>query len=854
MGVELSADPFVAQTAAQRRVLPIDESALPDRSVQVGTPTQLDPTPRYPPIRRSILSRLNPMFKSRRSSRLVLTTAWQLAASTAVVRSIRSTPLLQSRLAAAELVRSTPVPLVRDDSAAVRKPVSEARPHPSQRRHAQRPITLPLPLSEAPTTRTTASPSSDGVRDHASGFSNELAGHAPEDPHKHATRRTRAPRRQSQSEVVILNSSMDPASATTSVWPPSPSPLGDKLSQTLPSPPMEPIISSGHHAERQHARPHSALDGQNLARPAEPQSPCRLDQQATDDGANSVQRHGEFSPCSPHSDDISHPIQASPSPMTPGPSDRPGSAPRAMKASKVPASQLGRLLHYGGLAAGLGFGAASEAIKRVSFGSKESDRASSLFMSESNVRRLVDKLSRMRGAALKLGQFMSIQGDDRSRTTERMLCVPDTSGTTDARRLPEQVEDILKQVQNSANYMPFDQTEQVLASTLGTDWRTHFDDFDMVPFAAASIGQVHSARLSSRSPFAAQYPPSMRVAIKVQFPGVRASIKSDLANLKWMLMASSVLPRGLFLENTIKVMERELDDECDYVREAHCGTRMRDLLSEYGMSARFGAPRVVDELCGSMVLTTEFVKGVPLGEVVSESQRVRNEVSVVAADGTRIEQISIAQLLLLSQVGESLLHLCLMELLQFKFMQTDPNWSNFLYDRDSAKVCSLPSPAYRASGLNTIGFEASQIQLIDFGATREYSDDFVQKFRALLLAAVHEDETECLSVSRELGYLKGEESEDMVRAHLASLLALGVPFRSSSPTPFPFDDLGPAITSTIREQIPVMLKSRSRPPPTETYSLNRKLSGVFLLCERLGSHVNARGLLDDGLAIHPKAT
>ncbi|SCZ94298.1 BZ3500_MvSof-1268-A1-R1_Chr12-2g03807 [Microbotryum saponariae] len=754
------------------------------------------------------------MFKSRRSSRLVLTTAWQLAASTAVVRSTRSPrspPLLQSYLAAAELVRSTPVPLVRDDSAAVRKPVSEARPHPSQRRHAQQPIPLPLPLplSEAPTTRTTASPSSEGVRDHASGFSNELAGHAPEDPHKHATRRTRAPRRQSQSEVVILNSSMDPCPATTSVWPPSPPPLGDKLSQTLPSPPIEHIIPSGHHAERQHARPRSALEGQNLASPAEPPSPCRLDQQATDDGATSVQRHGKSPPCFPHSVDINHAIQASPSHMTPGPLDRPGSAPRTMKASKVPASQLGRLLHYGGLAAGLGFGAASEAIKRVSFGAKASDRASSLFMSESNVRRLVDKLSRMRGAALKLGQFLSIQ---------------------DAKMLPEQVEDILKQVQNSANYMPFDQTEQVLASTLGTDWRTHFDDFDMIPFAAASIGQVHSARLSSRSPIAAQYPPSMRVAIKVQFPGVRASIKSDLANLKWMLMASSVLPRGLFLENTIKVMERELDDECDYEREAHCGTRMRDLLSEYDMSARFGAPRVVEELCGSMVLTTEFVNGVPLGEVASESQRVRNE------------------------VGESLLHLCLMELLHFKFMQTDPNWSNFLYDRDSAKVCSLPSPAYKASGLNTIGFETSQIQLIDFGATREYSDDFVQKFRALLLAAVQEDETECLSVSRELGYLKGEESEDMVRAHLASLLALGVPFRSSSPTPFPFGDLGPAITSTIREQIPVMLKSRSRPPPTETYSLNRKLSGVFLLCERLGSHVNARGLLDDDLAIHPKAT
>ena len=98
-----------------------------------------------------------------------------------------------------------------------------------------------------------------------------------------------------------------------------------------------------------------------------------------------------------------------------------------MKASTVPASRLGRLFHYGGtrcrrrlecslirlrelgLAAGLSFGAASEAIKRATSGDGSPDRGS-VFMSEANVRRLVDKLSRMRGAALKLGQFMSIQG------------------------------------------------------------------------------------------------------------------------------------------------------------------------------------------------------------------------------------------------------------------------------------------------------------------------------------------------------------------------------------------------------------------------------------------------------------
>lgn len=89
--------------------------------------------------------------------------------------------------------------------------------------------------------------------------------------------------------------------------------------------------------------------------------------------------------------------------------------------------------------------------------------------------------------------------------------------------------------------------------------------------------------------------------------------------------------------------------------------------------------------------------------------------------------------------------------------------------------------------------------------------------------------------------------QEMLSAHLSSLKSLAIPFLPSSPDIIPFSTFGPLITSSIREQIPIMLKHRLSPPPKETYSLNRKLSGAFLLCERLGSNVRARGVLREVL-------
>lgn len=82
-----------------------------------------------------------------------------------------------------------------------------------------------------------------------------------------------------------------------------------------------------------------------------------------------------------------------------------------MTASRVPSSRFSRIMHYTGLGLGMTFGALTEGVKRATVGSSGSDSQTSLMLNEANVERLVKKLSRMRGAALKLGQMLSFQGN-----------------------------------------------------------------------------------------------------------------------------------------------------------------------------------------------------------------------------------------------------------------------------------------------------------------------------------------------------------------------------------------------------------------------------------------------------------
>ena len=427
----------------------------------------------------------------------------------------------------------------------------------------------------------------------------------------------------------------------------------------------------------------------------------------------------------------------------------------------VPSTTIGRAFGFGTMAAGMAFGLARNWAGQA-MGGGGPDAKGGTLLDTAGAEKLAAGLARMRGAALKLGQMLSLQ---------------------DEASLPPAVSEALARVRHQADIMPQKQLMAVMQEQLGAEWRSVFGDWSERPIAAASIGQVHRATVNGRD-----------VAVKVQYPGVADSIDSDLNNLERLLLFSGLLPKGLYLENIIKSARVELKRECDYRHEADSQERFRQLLAD---DPDLVVPEVIRSASSERVLTSEWLNGVPLDQVKSQPQAVRDA------------------------VGRLLLRLTLLELFEFRFSQTDPNPSNFFF---------LPQEDGRA-----------KLGLLDFGASREYKKTFIDEYLRLVWAASNKDRDALLDSSLKLGFLTGMESRVMVDAHVEAGMVVGEPFRSYEP----YDFGGSDITTRVGEHAAVFADHRLTPPPEEVYSLHRKLAGCFLLCIRIGARIPCRQLLEE---------
>lgn len=243
---------------------------------------------------------------------------------------------------------------------------------------------------------------------------------------------------------------------------------------------------------------------------------------------------------------------------------------------------------------------------------------------------IAQTLGELKGAAMKLGQMLSIQGED---------------------FLPKEMTEILSQLQSQAPEIAFPEMERVLKAELGPRYGSALIEVSSKPLASASIGQVH------RGVYADERLP---VAIKIQYPGVADSIDSDLAGMRRLFSLLSPIPGIESVDEVLEEIKNVLLAETDYTRELAELEKFRAFFSNgANLPSPVRVPRPIPELSTRRILTTELVRGQTLQEFVAASPppEVRN------------------------RLGQTFLRVFFEEIFRLGSVQTDPNFANYLFER-----------------------------------------------------------------------------------------------------------------------------------------------------------------------------
>jgi predicted unusual protein kinase regulating ubiquinone biosynthesis (AarF/ABC1/UbiB family) len=425
----------------------------------------------------------------------------------------------------------------------------------------------------------------------------------------------------------------------------------------------------------------------------------------------------------------------------------------------VPVGRTARLLQFGGMASGIAGNVAAGGLRALASG-RRPDLAQ-LLLTPANTQRLTDGLSHLRGAALKLGQMLSMD-----------------TGLV----LPAELTAILGRMRDDARHMPPKQLQTVLNAEWGTGWYGRFARFDVRPFAAASIGQVHRAVTRD----------GQDLAIKVQYPGIRASIDSDVDNMATLMRLPGLLPRGMDIGPLLAEAKRQLHAEADYLAEARHLTRFGSLLDG---SDIFALPALHTALCTPQVLAMSFMESAPLDSLVDAPQAVRD------------------------RVAGALIDLVLRELFQFGAMQTDPNLANYRHNPKTGRII-----------------------LLDFGAVQPISPDLTADFRALARVALDGGSAETRDAMLRIGYFgpaTAPHHQDLIQSMFNAAMD---PLRQDTPFDFGRSDL----LERLRDMGLAIGNDRelAHVPPAATLFLHRKIGGMYLMAAKLRARIALRPMVE----------
>jgi predicted unusual protein kinase regulating ubiquinone biosynthesis (AarF/ABC1/UbiB family) len=400
----------------------------------------------------------------------------------------------------------------------------------------------------------------------------------------------------------------------------------------------------------------------------------------------------------------------------------------------------------------------AEGARRLADGQRPS--VSDMLLTPANFLRIADRLSHLRGAAMKLGQMISMDAGD---------------------LLPPELTAILAQLRQDAHRMPPRQLEQTLASQWGRNWRSRFARFDPTPIAAASIGQVHRAQTRD----------GRDLAIKVQYPGVRESIDADVDNVAALLRLSGLLPRELDIAPLLIAAKTQLREEADYVREGEQMALFGRLLAD---APEYLVPTLDTEFTTAQVLAMSFVQASPIESLVEASQSTRDKAM------------------------RALIALVLRELFEFGVMQTDPNFSNYRYQRSTGRLV-----------------------LLDFGAARPVPTETSSGYLQMLRAMIDGDPDRARAAALSAGFL-GQGAIARHRGRVDRMIDVVIA-KMRGPGDFDFSDRG--FIGLLRDQGLDIAADQGawHIPPADILFVQRKISGAALLAARMKAKVDVRAMV-----------
>lgn len=428
----------------------------------------------------------------------------------------------------------------------------------------------------------------------------------------------------------------------------------------------------------------------------------------------------------------------------------------------VPTSRLSRIGRLGSLAGRIAGNVVSQGAGQLLKGEKPA--LSSLLLTPKNISNIADQLASMRGAAMKLGQLISMDAGD---------------------FLPEDLAVILGRLRDDADPMPKDQLIATLNQSWGEKWQDDLLYFSFAPIAAASIGQVHKVITMD----------GRMLAVKVQYPGVKKSIDSDVDNVATLIKLTGLVPKSLDINPLLQEAKAQLHQEADYVREADMLNRYRALVESTDIqnkgSNAFVIPQTFAPLTTSTVLAMDFIEAQDLDALLNEPQDVRDAVMT------------------------ALMTLFFNEIFHFKLLQSDPNLANYQFKPDT-----------------------KEIVLLDFGATRDVPDAISAQYQALLNSAAANDRAMMQQAAFRIGLIDESHSQTQVDTVINIGMEACEAIRCEGAYDFGQSDL----IARLHEKGMALTMEHNfwHTPPVDALFIHRKLGGLFLLAKRLKAKVDMR--------------